>query len=66
MKVGLTVHLEFPSTNFSCISVLSIYVMLPGLTHPAEQERISTVDVEQKNIVNTVLLKITLLRTGCF
>lgn len=34
------------------------------LTSPAKRER--KVDAYQRNIVNTVFLKITLLRTGCF
>lgn len=45
MKVGLIVHLKFPSTNFSCIFVLSIYVILTVLPYPPKQERNSIVDV---------------------
>lgn len=64
MKVRFIVHLKFLSTNFSCISILNIDIMLRIRRYPAKQER--KVDAQQKNIVNAVLLKISLLRTSCF
>lgn len=42
---GITVPLAFLSTNFSCTSALSFYVMLPVLIHPAKQEKESIVNV---------------------
>lgn len=61
---GIRVHVKFLSASFSCISTLNMCIMLRILsTQLSKKEKWVH---SKKNVVNTIPLKITLLKAAYF